>query len=278
MKAIINNTEIIDLDPDNIDSCVPSNINDTLLNLHEQTIDKVCKTISWLDNLSLKTTEKLIEKRVIIEIDDDDDDDNDNIEIVDIFDTTVIDDVVIDLNVVKNLSLDDKVVDPKNIEIIDEACVNEEEVEEKAQNTDGGDEKVQTNDESFLKSDIPRTYGRKEKIDIVYKSSIDTMEIGTMTDLMAHTKDTEMCIENEMSSTDPDMSQSDIDNHLATSPLKIVRSFICPPPSHPLFEIKSTRPTESVASKICIMERKTYIREEETPIYGKFETNSLFLF
>ena len=260
------------MDPDPSDSHVPSNVNDTLLNdLQEQTIEKDCKPIIWLDNLSMKTTEKLIEKRVIIEIDDDDDDD---IKMVDSSDTA---NVVIDLNVVKNLSLDDKTIAHETNEIIDEAIVKDKEEkivqtnekdEEIVQTNDEGEENIQNNNETFLKSDIPRTYGRKEKTDIVYKSSNDRMEIGTMTDLIAHTKETEMCVKNEMSSTEPDMSQSEIDNHLASSPLKVVKSFTCPLPSHPLFEINSIRQPES--TKICIMERKTYIREEETPIYGKF--------
>ena len=207
------------MDPDPSDSHVPSNVNDTLLNdLQEQTIEKDCKPIIWLDNLSMKTTEKLIEKRVIIEIDDDDDDD---IKMVDSSDTA---NVVIDLNVVKNLSLDDKTIAHETNEIIDEAIVKDKEEkivqtnekdEEIVQTNDEGEENIQNNNETFLKSDIPRTYGRKEKTDIVYKSSNDRMEIGTMTDLIAHTKETEMCVKNEMSSTEPDKSQSEIDNHLA---------------------------------------------------------------
>ena len=280
------------MDPENSDCYVPSSINETLLNdLNEQTIDKVSKTISWLDDLSKETTVKLIEKRVIIEIDDDDDEDEvmeiiipPEIDVV----NEVINDVVIDLNVVKNLSLDDEVVDTQKQESIAEVCVNDEEFEEKVQineieeekiKVQANDEEVQTNDDSFLKSDILRTYSRKEKTDIAYRSSIDTMEIGTMTDLVAHTKETEMVVENGMSSTEPDMSQREIDDHLAASPLKIVKSFSIPPPSlSKFFDINSTRSqSESVASKICIMERKTYIREEETPVYGKFVTKFIII-
>ncbi|CAO1313228.1 unnamed protein product [Diamesa tonsa] len=220
--AIINNTDIIDLDPEISDSYVSSNINETLLKdlEHEQTVDKVCKPISWLDELSMETSVKLIEKRVIIEIDDDDDDD-DVMEMVEPSKIDVVD-IVIDLNFVKNLSLDDEVGYPQKHEIISEVCVNDEEFEDKVQINEIEKEeeikvqinereeeefKLQTNDENFLKSDILRTYSRKEKPDIAYRSSIDTMEIGTMTDLSAHTKETEMCVENEMSSTEPDMSQ-----------------------------------------------------------------------
>lgn len=239
------------MDPDNSNAYVTSKINLTLLNyLHEEQVDEVCKSISWLDSLSIITIEKLIEKTVIIEIDDEDEDDD--IIIVNLPDS----DVVIDLNVVKNLSLDDKIVAPKQEVVVEIETCNDER------------EETQNSDESFIKSDIPRTYCRKEKIDIAYKS-IDTMEIGTMTDLMAHTKETEMCVENE-SLIEPALSQSEINDHLATSPLKIVKSFICKTPltPNPMFETNPIRP-ESVATKICIMERKTYIKEEETHIYGK---------
>ena len=96
------------MDPENSDCYVPSSINETLLNdLNQHTIDKVSKTISWLDDLSNETTVKLIEKRVIIEIDDDDYDDDEDMNII--IPSEI--DAVIDLNVVKNVSLDDRVVD-----------------------------------------------------------------------------------------------------------------------------------------------------------------------
>ena len=254
------------MDPEINDSYVPSNINEILLNdlEHTEEIDTICKPISWLDDLSMETTLKLNEKSVIIEIDDDD------IEIIDLSDN----DVAIDLNFVRNLSLDDKVVDTENNETIDKAFVNGGNIEKNIQNNNGVGQK---NDESFLKSDIPRTYSRKEKSDIAYRSSTDTMEIGTMTDLIAHTKETGMCVENGLSSSEPDLSQRKINNHLAST-LQIVKSFACPSPSLPkLFDINAIRIPESVTSKICIMDRKSYIREEETPVHGKFILNLLII-